>query len=200
MIERRLDQACMTVLADSCAVQNILSSPTLQASCERQGFHFVLTKYCLYECLDKPRKIQLAGDTEIRNRLIKARMLGFFPAHELSIEDLQEAAILRLRRRLGAGELSAIALAKRFGTGMQTDDDRAEKLAIEVLSLEKVQTTPHVVGWLLFHGHVQDHHIATIVEEHTAVGRNLTARLQHVHAEACRVRLLARVSQSGGGD
>jgi hypothetical protein len=151
-----------------------------------------MTKYCLYECLAKPRKVELPGDLEIRRRLRAARAQGFFPDHELTVEDLQEAAVLRLRRRLGAGELSSIALAKRFHIGFQTDDDRAEKLAIEVLTRDKVQTTPHVLGWLFFHGHVGDDHVATIIKEHTDTGRNIAARFRGMHGEATRIRSMMK--------
>lgn len=173
-------------------MQNVLSSKTLHAACCRHGLQFVLTKYCLYECLDKPRKVDRPGDIEIRRRLQEARSRGFFMDHDLSIEDLQEAALMRLRRRVGAGELSTIALAKRFGIGIQTDDDRAEGLAVEVLSLEKVQTTPHVLGWLFFCGHLLDHELSTIVEEHVSVGRNISERFREAHMEACRARMLSR--------
>src|SRR5262245_60758971 len=112
MTERRFDLIAKAVLADSCSVQNILSSDTLHADCLGHEFHFAMTKYCLYECLDKPRKVNKQGDVTIRARLREARSKGYFQAHELSVEDLQEAAVLRLRRRVGAGELSTIALAK----------------------------------------------------------------------------------------
>ena len=196
MNEGRLDQVCKAVLADSCAVQNLLSSTTLQTACMTAGFQFAITKYCLYECLDKPRKIDRPGDVELRRRLRAARTDGLFPDHELTVEDLQEAAVLRLRRRLGAGELSAIALAKRFRIGFQTDDDRAEKLAVDVLTRENVQTTPHVLGWLLFHGHVADHHVDTIVQEHTAAGRNIATRFRSTHGEAARIRTMAQAPPS----
>ena len=198
MNEGRVDQVCKAVLTDSCAVQNLLSSSTLHAACASAGFEFAITKYCLYECLDKPRKVELAGDLEIRRRLREARARGLFPAHGITVEDLQEAAVLRLRRRLGAGELSSIALAKRFGIGFQTDDDGAEKLAIDVLARQNVQTTPHVLGWLFFHGHVADHHVDTIVEEHTAAGRNIAPRFRHVHGEAARIRAMAQGTKPDG--
>ena len=198
MNEGRVDQVCKAVLADSCAVQNLLSSSTLQAACTSAGLQFAMTKYCLYECLDKPRKIELQGDLEIRRRLRAARAQGLFPDHELTVEDLQEAAILRLRRRLGAGELSAIALAKRFRIGFQTDDDRAEKLAVDVLARDRVQTTPHVLGWLLFHGHVGDDHVTTIIQEHTAAGRNIATRFRGMQSEAMRIRAMTETAGAGG--
>lgn len=189
---RKIDQACMAVLADSCSVQNVLSSATLYAACARGRFQFAVTRYCLYECLDKPRRANSAGDLTIRQRLRDARAKGGFVQHDLTVDDLQETAVLRLRKRLGAGELSTIALAKRFGIGVQTDDDRAEKLAVEVLGDDRVQTTPHVLGWMFFHGLLADHELAVVVEEHRSVGRNLGVRFSEAHVEACRVKLLRR--------
>jgi hypothetical protein len=192
---RRIDQVCKIALADSCSVQNLLSSATLHEACCRHEFHFAVTKYCLYECLDKPRKTNSDGDVAIRQRLREARSKGLFPEHALSVEDLQEAALLRLRRRVGAGELSTIALAKRFGIGMQTDDDRAEKLAAEVLPPERTQTTPHVLGWLFFHGHLADDELPRLIEEHSEVGRTLADRFRAAHAEASRARGLTQQGQ-----
>lgn len=195
-MERRLDVVCKAVLADSCTVQNLLSSETLHAACRRHEIHFALTKYCLYECLDKPRKVPKAGDIAIRARLRSARSEGLFQEHHLAVEDLQEVEVLRLRRKVGAGELSTIALAKRFGIGVQTDDDGAEKLAAEVLPLEKVQTTPHVLGWLLFEGHLGDHQVGMVVDEHLAVGGTIAGRFRAAHEEACRVRLLSQAPRA----
>lgn len=186
----------MAVLADSCSVQNVLSSATLYAACGRSQFHFAVTRYCLYECLDKPRKTTTAGDAAIRQRLREARTRGAFGEHDLSVEDLQEAAVLQLRKRVGAGELSTIALARRFGIGVQTDDDRAEKLAVEVLGDTRVQTTPRVLAWMFFHGQLADHELMVIVDEHRNVGRNLGDRFKEAHQEACRVKLLARSSST----
>ncbi|WP_437715372.1 hypothetical protein WMF45_02555 [Sorangium sp. So ce448] len=99
--------------------------------------------------------------------------------------------MLRERKRLGKGELATIALAKRLNIGAQTDDDRGEKLAVEVLSLARVQTTPHVLGWLFFHGHLRDHELNTIVEEHENVGRNMGRRFRSAYERALYARLLA---------
>lgn len=197
MTRNRLDTICIAVLVDSCAVQNVLSSHTLHTACCRNRLQLAMTRYCLYECLDKPRKVDRAGDIEFRRRLREARSKGLFEAHALSIEDLQEAALIKLRRKVGAGELSTIALAKRFGIGVQTDDDKAEALAIEVLSHDKVQTTPHVLGWLFFNDHLLDHELSAIVSEHQAVGGTIAARFEAVHAEACRAKLLSRTGGTG---
>jgi len=164
----------------------------------RGEFHFAVTKYCLYECLDKPRKKPKDGDFKIRQRLRDARAKGSFGEHALSVEDLQEVALLQLRKRVGAGELSTIALAKRFGIGMQTDDDRAEKFAAEILGDSRVQTTPHILGWMFFHGLLADHQLGVVVEEHLEVGGSLRERFEEAHVEACRARLLAQ--SSNGSD
>jgi hypothetical protein len=95
-----------------------------------------------------------------------------------------------------AGELATIALAKRLNLGAQTDDDRAEKLAVEVLSLARVQTTPHVLAWFFFMGHLNDHDLEVIVKEHEAVGRNLGQRLRAAHERALHARRLSLAGET----
>lgn len=191
MIDRRPDDVVKAVVVDTCAIWNLLSSPKLYMMCAALGFHFAVATYCIYECLHKPRKKSTAGDAELRERLARARGRAQFGDYPLSVEDLQEVDLLQRRKRLGKGELATIALAKRLNLGAQTDDDRGEKLAIAVLSLARVQTTPHVLGWLFFHGHLQDHELKVVVDEHEAVGRNMSARFRSAYHQALHARLLA---------
>ena len=191
MIERRPDNVAKAVVVDTCAIWNLLSSQKLYTTCGALGFHFVVAQYCIYESLHKPRKKPAAADAELRERLARARSRGQFNDHPLSVEDLQEVELLRQRKRLGKGELATIALAKRFNLGAQTDDDRGEKLAVAVLSLGRVQTTPHVLSWLFFHRHLQDHELNAIIEEHEAVGRNMSVRFRSAYNQALHARLLA---------
>lgn len=190
MIERRSDQVIKHVVIDTCAIWNVLSSPKLYAACGTQGFGFVVARYCLYECLFKRRKKHKPGDAELRGRLRDARAQGQFQDHPLAIEDLQEVEMLQQRKRLGMGELATIALAKRFNLGAQTDDDKGEKLAVAVLSLSRVQTTPHVVAWLFFHGHLVEHELKMIVDEHVSVGGSIGGRFNVAYQQALHARLL----------
>src|ERR1700689_4285364 len=104
-MQRRVDQIVKAVLADTCAVWNILSSSLLHRKCTSLNFSFALTSYGLYECLDKPRTSNKPADAQLRERLRIARGRGEFLAHSLAVEDLQEVAVLENRKRLGKGEL-----------------------------------------------------------------------------------------------
>jgi hypothetical protein len=78
---------------------------------------------------------------------------------------LHEVEILEKRKRLGKGELSSIAFAKRTGQAFMTDDQKARRLALEVIP-GLVQTTPHLLGWLLFEGTLEDSDKTIVIAEH----------------------------------
>jgi hypothetical protein len=61
-----------------------------------------------------------------------------------------------------------------------------------------VQTTPHLLGWLVFDGRVVDSDIAGIVEEHERLGRPLKKFFLSMHSEGMRCRLLLRRSPAPG--
>lgn len=191
----RVDQIVRTAVVDTCAVWNVLSSALLHRQCRSQNFHFALTSFGLYECLHKPRKKENRADEQLCQRLRAARDRGEFPEHSLSVEDLQEVALLENRRRLGMGELAGIAFAKRVGLGFQTDDMRARKLAASVLDEGSIQTTPHVLGWLFFMGHLVDGDLPTIIAEHESLNRPLKPYFEQMYQEAMRCRLMARAAE-----
>lgn len=141
-MQRRVDQIEKAVVADTCAVWNVLSSAALFRACVAVSFEFAITAFVLYECLYKPRKtLPTAADEELKSRLRSAQKDGRFRSHSLDVEDLQEVAVLEARQRVSKGELSAIAFAKRVRIGFQTDDQGARKLATAVLDGARVQTT-----------------------------------------------------------
>jgi len=74
----------------------------------------------------------------------------------------------------------------------QTDDQGARKLAIEELAFGSVQTTPHVLGWLFYHGKLADHELGRIIKEHEQVGRPLRKYFEQIYEEAMRCRLMER--------
>ncbi|HET8933822.1 MAG TPA: hypothetical protein VFN67_10295 [Polyangiales bacterium] len=101
-------------------------------------------------------------------------------------------AQLEARKRLAKGELSAIAFAMRAAAGFQTDDQGARKLAAAILGGERVQTTPHVLGWLFYHGRLVDSDLAGIIEEHESLDGPLRRYYEEMYAEAMRCRLMVR--------
>jgi len=123
----------------------------------------------MYECLHKPRSNCSERDTELQKRLNNERNAGLFKSYSLVVEDLQEVEILERRKRLGKGELSSIAFAKRTGQAFLTDDQKAQRLAHEVMP-GLVQTIPHLFGWLLFQGTLKDSEKTTVIAEHEEAG------------------------------
>lgn len=191
-MSRRVDQIAKAVVTDTCAVWNVLSSGALHNACVANGFEFVLTDFVLYECLSKPRSRLKPSDSELRKRLTTARGQSQFKSYSLSLDDLQEVAILEQRQRLSKGELSAIAFARKVNLGFQTDDQGARKLAVSALATDRIQTTPHVLGWLFFEGHLIDGDLDGIISEHESLDGPLRPHFKDMHLEAMRCRLLAK--------
>lgn len=189
----RVDQIAKAVVADTCAVWNVLSSAVLHRVCVGSGFEFAITEFVLYECLHKPRR-EKTSDKRLQERLRAARDQNQFKSYSLSVEDLQDVAILEQRKRVSKGELSSLAFAQKVRLSVQTDDQRARKLAALVLTEDRVQTTPHVLGWLFFEGRLADGDLACIVEEHESFERPLRRFFDQMYHEAMRCRLLARTA------
>ena len=82
----------------------------------------------------------------------------------------RRSRLLERRKRLGKGELSSIALAMKTNQAFMTDDQKARKLGKEVIGNDKVQTTPHLLGWLFFEGKLLDVDKEDIVAEHKQLG------------------------------
>jgi hypothetical protein len=138
-----------------------------------------------------------SADQELQRRLRSARDAGQFKSYSLDVEDLQDVEILERRRKLSKGELAAIAFAKKTRQAFVTDDQGARKLAAAVMDHSAVQTTPHLLGWLLFAGHLVDSDVDGIVAEHEGLGRPLAKYLREMHTEAMRCRLMARTTSAG---
>ncbi len=95
--------------------------------------------------------------------------------------------ILERRKKLGKGELSSIAFAKGTGQAFLTDDQKARKLALEVLP-GQVQTTPHLFGWLLFEGTLNDSDSASVIAEHEQVNLPLGQYFKEIYETVQRYR------------
>lgn len=183
-------------VTDTCAVWNVLSSRCLHMTAKQAGITFCCTKFVLYECLFKPRKTNKPSDSELRNRLRKAQAKADFMECQLDIADLQTVELLGRRKRLGKGELSSLALAMKTNQALMTDDQKARTLGIQMIGNDKVQTTPHLLGWLLFEGRLTDVDKDDIVVEHKRLGGILEQFYDEVYHEAMRCRLMTQ--QTGG--
>ncbi|NIZ01197.1 hypothetical protein [Thalassospira lucentensis] len=179
--------------ADTCAVWNILSSRTLSSAIKGRC-HLTLAKFVLYECLDKPRK-KPSEDLHLREQLRKEITSGkHFSLHELEIEDIQHlVADVGDIRRFDKGELAALALARKYRSGFITDDRVAKKVGERIVGNLCVRTTPHLVGWLVYCGHLTDGDVKTIISDNDNY-RNTQGRIGiyiqqcYEHAMGLRIR------------
>jgi hypothetical protein len=191
-----------TSAIDTCSVWNLLSSKMLLGAALRRGRGFAVAAYVRYEALKKPRKkaittAELAMQGEFRRRLAEGRSFTEVP---MSIADLQAVASLPEVRRLGRGEVAALALARKLRAAVLTEDQGARKAAPNV-GVGSAHTTPQLLGWLLYEGELNDVDVAVVISEHEASieenrGR-LTAYFRAIHFEACRCRLLRDRSVAG---
>jgi hypothetical protein len=177
---------------DTCSIWNILSSKlyyqtTLMAKCE-----FSCTKFVMYECLFKPRKSTSSAEIELQERLKKEQAKGYFRQYPIDIEDLQDIDVLTQRKNLSKGELSSMVFAKKTNQGFLTDDQGARKLASYIMAPEKVQTTPHLIGWLVFNEFLNDAEMELIITEHESLKRPLKKYYHEVFMKAMEYRLLKR--------
>ena len=178
-------------VTDTCAVWNILSSVKLYHRSKEANVQFFCTDFVIYECLYKPRRSINGTETTLIERLRESQEKGDFASYPLSIEDLQTVEILENRKRLGLGELSSIALAMKTRQAFLTDDQKARKLGSEFMTTPGPQTTPHLVGWLFFHGHLIDQEKTDVIEEHESMERPLSKYFEIMYMEAMRCRLLS---------
>ncbi len=185
-------------ITDTCSVWNILSSTQLFRAARLAKCTFCCTVYVMYECLHKPRNSVSSTDVELQNRLRSLDTRDLMTC-DLEIADLQTVGILEQRKNLGKGELSSIAFAMRTGLAFLTDDQKARKLALEVLAQQLVQTTPHLVGWLFFHSHLTDGDKTALIADHKAMNRPLVKCFEEMYMEALRCRLMANLPRAEGG-
>lgn len=178
-------------VTDTCAVWNVLSSSTLFRGARCAGVVFVCTRFVLYECLFKPRRSVNECDAELQIRFRTAQEGSVFDTYSVDIADLQTTELLENRKRLGKGELSSIAFAMKTRQALLTDDQKARRLAREVLLQSAIQTTPHLLGWLFFTNRLVDADKNTIISEHRGMGRPLGEYFEQMYLEACRCRLMA---------
>jgi len=177
-------------VTDTCAVWNVLSSPMLYATARTTGCVFCMTQFVLYECLHKHRRPSKHGPI-LQKRLKQEQSKGDFQAYRLSIEDLQDIGVLENRFRLGKGELSSIALARKINQAFLTDDQKARKFA-EGIMTGRVQTTPHLLGWLFFTGRLTDGDKYTIITDHMALAGILSPYFESIYEESLRCQLMHR--------
>ena len=179
---------------DTCSIWNMLSSPRLLSAALAKGCGFVVAGYVRYEAIEKQRTNPSQADLIMQQNL-KGRLENKkgFASEPISLSDLTAVANIPEVRRLGRGEIAALALARKLRSAILTDDQRARWLASKA-GVDRAQTTPHLLGWLLYEGALSDGDVGDIIIEHERQvaekqGR-LSVHFRRIHEEACRCRLL----------
>src|ERR1035437_6775092 len=183
---------------DTCAIWNVLSSRILYATARSAGCSFCCTRFVLYECLHKPRTNPSVSDLELQKRMLDECDLGTITVYPLAISDLQDVSVLESRKRLGKGELSSIAFANKIRRAFLTDDQGARKLAAKVIGDQRVQTTPHLFGWLFFIGRLGDGDKDRIIQEHNRHQGPLAPYFEEMYLRALEFRLMSTTPRLGG--
>jgi predicted nucleic acid-binding protein len=182
---------------DTCAIWNILCSKILVSAAMQQNLHFMLAEYVRYECLVKLRRSTSEIESKMRIKLVEllAANRGF-SVNQLAVDDL--SGLIRAigsPRRFDKGELAALALALKYRNGFLTDDRAARKAGEKVVGASQVRTTPHLVGWLVYTGHLVDGDIPAIKTDNLAFrgnNGNLGKFIQECYEHALGLRLRDR--------
>jgi len=177
-------------VADTCSLWNVLASKLLSVTAREAGVQLCCTNFVLYECLHKPGQLR-SERTELQSRLRRNLADQSITSHAIDIEDLQDVEVLRTRKRVSIGELSAIVFARKTRQAVLTDDIKAQKLARAELGADLVQSTPHLFAWLYFIGRLNDSDKDNVTADLKALARSLQPHLDTFHAEAQRCRMLA---------
>lgn len=177
---------------DTCAIDNLLSSNTLFNASINANCKYCYTKFVEYEMFYKERKNPTTSSLQLQNRLKLETKLQHFECHQLSIDDLQDVEIMEKRKKLGIGELSSIAFARKINHSFMSDDQGARKFASEIIGSKKVQTTPHLLGWLFYNRNLIDSDFSVIIQEHESNNRTLSRFLKEAYEESLRIRLMLK--------
>lgn len=184
---------------DTCAVWHVLMSRTLYNAAKNSNCHFCCTDFVIYECLYKERKTRKENDVKLMSILKQERSKKCFGNHSISLEDLQAVEILKKRKNLGKGEISSIIFAKKTRQAFMTDDQKARRLAAEVIDEEFIQTTPHLLGWLFYEGHLTDSDKGDILKEHKELGGRLEVYFEETYYSALEAKLADRFNSKTVG-
>ncbi|MEH1869449.1 MAG: hypothetical protein V7K69_31240 [Nostoc sp.] len=176
---------------DTCAIWNILSSKLLYITANNAGCLFCCTYFVYYECLYKPRKNPKQAEIELQNRFRQEYENGKFKYYHLTIEDLQDVEVLQVRKKKDKGELASIVFAKKTRQAFITDDRGARIEAAKSMDSKMVQTTPHLLAWLIFINYLSDSDLQSIIREHKKSDRPLEKHFLDAYKIVLEYRLIA---------
>lgn len=177
---------------DTCAIDNLLSSRTLYQASTNANCKFCYTKFVEYEMFFKIRSTSNPQSESLKNLLKAETDKKKFECHSLSISDLQDVEVMEKRKRLGKGELSSMIFAKKTNQSFLTDDQGARKMANSFIGSSKVQTTPHLLGWLFYTRELLDQDYSSIIKEHKSHNRHLETYFRLTYEESLRIQLLKK--------
>jgi len=181
-------------VTDTCSIWNILSSRVLYRAAQAANCSFCCTTFVLYECLYKRRSTVVESDRELKARMKQEHDDNRIMACDLDVADLQAVEILENRQKLSKGELSSIVFAKKTQQAFMTDDKKARKLAQTELAADRVQTTPHLLGWLLFERRITDGDKDEIIKQHEELDRPLAEHFETIYLEALRCLMMTQAA------
>lgn len=187
-------------VTDTCAIWHLVGAPTLFDAARRTNVSFVITNTVFYECFIKSRgQAPSVQHRNLRDRLRTHISRGRIERIDLPIDDLQDLFTLArqfgLDKRLGQGEISCAALARRWGVAVLTDN-RRDFRAIYRLVDGHLQTTPRLLGWLYLNEHFTDPDVNDVLSEHLECGGQMSDVYRRAHFEACGRRLQRHTSTS----
>lgn len=178
-------------ITDTCALLNILASQLFYARLKEAHFDLSITGFVEYECLNKSKKKMSEKQKELQKRIENLKQKGKLMVHRLSIDDLQDEVLVEHGARFGSGELSCIAFCKKINQHFLTDDQGARKIGAITLGIDRVQTTPQLLGWLFYHGHISDGDLQPIVDEHKSFGRPLEKYFKIIYEYALQQKSMS---------
>ena len=186
-------------VTDTCAIWNLVGSTTLFRTARQEHLSFVITNTVSYECFIKSRgSAPSPAHRQLRQRLAKHIERGEVRQSDVTIDDLQDvintARRLGSDKRLGCGEISCAALARRLRQAVLTDNKRDFR-AIGELVDGLLQTTPRLLGWLCLVGRLTDGDVNDVIKEHCSSDGHLSRIYKRAYCEAYEKRLMRQFSQ-----
>ena len=186
-------------VTDTCAIWHLVGSRTLFGAARHRRLSFVITNTVYYECFVKSRsKAPSANHKILRERLARRIEQGEVDQLKVTVDDLRDVISAARQqgsdKRLGCGEISCAALARRLRQAVLTDNKRDFR-AIEKLVDGLLQTTPRLLGWLYIVGRLTDGDIKDVIKEHCSSGGQMSRIYEQAHREACEQRLMRQVSR-----
>ena len=190
-------------VTDTCAIWHLVGSRTLFRAARQVTVSFAITSTVYYECFIKSRgRKPTAKREEMRKRLRTYIEQDQVNRMTLGIDDLQDIITLARQRgcdkRLGQGELSCAALARKMGKAVLTDNKR-DFSAIDRLADDRRQTTPRLLAWLYVKGHVTDADVEDVRREHQKSGGQVCKIYKQAYYEACEKRLACEMQPAKTG-